>query len=81
MVHEEDASDSVDCESSLSLIAVADRGAGVGLANSGLSQSPSFTFSGSCPSIKETLEAITHDSPKSERPGVRDDFVDMALIT
>lgn len=58
-------------------------GVGVGLASSGLLWPVSFscTFSSTFPSLMEAVDAITQDSPRAERSGVRGGFVDMTSIT
>lgn len=77
MVHDEDA-DSEDCDSVWPVSALG-RGAGVGLAKSGFSSSLCFRCESS--SLMEAVDAITQDSPRTERSGVRGGSVDMMLVT
>lgn len=70
----------------LTLLFGTDLGVGVGLASSDLSWSACFsctfscTFSSKLASLIEAVEAITQDSPRAERSGVRGGFVDMTSI-
>lgn len=88
IVHDDDASDSVDCDGSLSWFVWTGPGRGLGLAGSeGESWVPSdvkaapMLFGGvlGSLSLKEAVDAITQDSPNAARSGVRGGPVDMAL--